>query len=78
MKILFTVHVSDSVFSFMCTTSHILMCVRDSFRVGRKCMKCDEPAVAVARTKDPFCKYVKARVYLGEYAMIYSSMAHMF
>ena len=25
-------------------------------RVGCKCMKCEESAVAIARTKDPFCK----------------------
>lgn len=24
--------------------------------ISSKCMKCDKPAVAVARIKDPFCK----------------------
>ena len=24
----------------------------------QKCMKCDKPAVTIARTKDPFCRYV--------------------
>ncbi len=25
---------------------------------SRKCMKCEEAAVTIARTKDPFCRYV--------------------
>ena len=36
--------------------------VHKLYRVGRKCMKCEEKAVAIARMKDPFCKLVVEEV----------------